>query len=321
MSTLQEFFNQPGKNGKAKGIVQKNNILKRNIIAHMAIEGECTLADLARELHVSIPTVTKLVDELLADKIIADRGKIETSGGRRPNVFGLTHSSIYFAGIEISRDQMVLMLTDLHNNVIKLEHNADFQLDDTDECLECICQTIEKFLNSSDIDRTKLMGGPQAGIILGKAEYIRQLKRHPLARAMRVDKMTLAALEATLRSYAEERALEEIPTLAMLGAREEELRAKAQLLCDALVKGGVEAQVVAEQCQVGGGSVPAQLLPTFAVAIAPARCSVDELEQALRLRERPIIGRIAHDRYLLDLRTLREEDFPAVETALFEVLS
>ena len=76
MSTLQEFFNQPGKNGKAKGIVQKNNILKRNIIAHMAIEGECTLADLARELHVSIPTVTKLVDELLADKIIADRGKI-----------------------------------------------------------------------------------------------------------------------------------------------------------------------------------------------------------------------------------------------------
>ena len=89
----------------------------------------------------------------------------------------------------------------------------------------------------------------------------------------------------------------------------------------ALVEGGVEAQVVAEQCQVGGGSVPAQLLPTFAVAIAPARCSVDELEQALRLRERPIIGRIAHDRYLLDLRTLREEDFPAVETALFEVLS
>ena len=123
MSTLQEFFSQPGKDGKAKGIVQKNNILKRNIIAHMAIEGECTLADLARELHVSIPTVTKLVDELLADKIIADRGKIETSGGRRPNVFGLTHSSIYFAGIEISRDQMVLMLTDLHNNVIKLEHN------------------------------------------------------------------------------------------------------------------------------------------------------------------------------------------------------
>ena len=167
----------------------------------------------------------------------------------------------------------------------------------------------------------KLLGGPQAGIIIGRAEYIAKLARHPLTRAMRVDKMTLAALEATLRSYAEERALEEIPTLAMLGAREEELRAKAQLLCDALVKGGVEAQVVAEQCQVGGGSVPAQLLPTFAVAIAPARCSVDELEQALRLRERPIIGRIAHDRYLLDLRTLREEDFPAVETALFEVLS
>ena len=73
MSSLQEFFNQP-ENGKAKGIVQKNNILNRNIIARMAIEGECTLADLARELHVSIPTVTKLVEELLSENIIADRG-------------------------------------------------------------------------------------------------------------------------------------------------------------------------------------------------------------------------------------------------------
>ena len=137
MSSLQEFFNQP-ENGKAKGIVQKNNILKRNIIARMAIEGECTLADLARELHVSIPTVTKLVEELLSENIIADRGKIETSGGRRPNIFGLTHSAIYFAGIEVSRDQIVMVITDLHNNIIQLEHEQDFILDDTEECLDKI---------------------------------------------------------------------------------------------------------------------------------------------------------------------------------------
>ena len=105
MISLQEFFNRP-EHAQAKGIVQKNNIIKRNIIAHMAIAGDSTLADLSKKLHISIPTVTKLVEELLAENIIADRGKIETSGGRRPNVYGLTNSAIYFAGIEVSRDQI-----------------------------------------------------------------------------------------------------------------------------------------------------------------------------------------------------------------------
>lgn len=157
MSSLQEFFSLP-ENGVAKGIVQKNNILKRNIIARMAIEGECTLADLAKELHVSIPTVTKLVEELLEEEIIADRGKIETSGGRRPNIFGLTHSAIYFAGVEVCRDQIVLVVTDLHNNIIQLETANDFKLDDTDECFETICKIIENFLKQSGIDRSKLLG-------------------------------------------------------------------------------------------------------------------------------------------------------------------
>ena len=157
MNSLQEFFNQSGCTHN-KGILQKNNILKRNIIAHMALNGECTLSDLARELHVSIPTVTKLVDELLRDDIIMDRGKIETSGGRRPNIFGLTRSSIYFAGIEVSRDQITMIVTDLHNNIIKQDQLLEFQLDDTDGCLERICVTIENFLAHCGIDREKLLG-------------------------------------------------------------------------------------------------------------------------------------------------------------------
>ena len=123
MISLQEFFNRP-EHAQAKGIVQKNNIIKRNIIAHMAIAGDSTLADLAKKLHISIPTVTKLVEELLAENIIADRGKIETSGGRRPNVYGLTNSAIYFAGIEVSRDQIVLVITDLQNNIIQSERTS-----------------------------------------------------------------------------------------------------------------------------------------------------------------------------------------------------
>ncbi len=164
----------------------------------------------------------------------------------------------------------------------------------------------------------KLLGGPQAGIIVGRKAILDQLKRHPLTRALRVDKMTLAALEATLRSYADGTAAQEIPTLAMLGMDIEALRIRAAALCTRLIAGGVRAEVVPEQGQVGGGSVPTQQLSTFSVAVQPASGSVDALEEAMRLREPPIIGRIAHDRYLLDVRTLQEEDFPSIAQALME---
>lgn len=164
----------------------------------------------------------------------------------------------------------------------------------------------------------KLLGGPQAGVIIGRKNDVDQFKRHPLTRAMRVDKMTLAALEATLRAYADGTAEQEIPTLAMLGVTPEALRTRAEALCARLTERGVRAAVIPEEDQVGGGSVPTQMLPTFAAAILPARGSVDDLETALRLRDRPIIGRIARDRYLLDVRTLREEDFDCIVQALTE---
>lgn len=156
----------------------------------------------------------------------------------------------------------------------------------------------------------KLLGGPQAGIILGKARWIEPLKSHPLARAVRVDKMTLAALEATLRTYLDpQQAIQEIPTLRMLSAKPEMLKKRAETLC-ALIRGqGAAAEVLAEQTQVGGGSVPCQLLPAYVVAVLPASGTVNDLEAALRKAARPIIGRIHHDRYLLDVRTLWDEDF------------
>ena len=158
----------------------------------------------------------------------------------------------------------------------------------------------------------KLLGGPQAGIIIGRKTMIDMLKKHPLARAVRLDKMTLAALEATLSSYLDlTRAEREIPTLAMLAVKPETLKAKADaLLAKILACGPVKAEVIPEQDQVGGGSVPTQLLDTYAVAIDPVSCSVDGLEERLRLGgETPIVGRIVRDRYLLDVRTLFEEDF------------
>lgn len=157
MISLQEFFNTPTCDS-SKGIVQKNNILKRNIITHMALHGECTLAVLSAELHISIPTVTKLVDELVQEQIITDLGKIETTGGRRPNVFGITNSVIYFAGVEVSRDQIVAVITDLRNNVIYTHTDHHFALNDSDECLHTLCDKVDTFLNDSQVDRTKLLG-------------------------------------------------------------------------------------------------------------------------------------------------------------------
>lgn len=166
----------------------------------------------------------------------------------------------------------------------------------------------------------KLLGGPQTGVILCKKEWIQTLKKHPLTRAMRVDKMTLAALEATLESYLEpEKAMEEIPTLRMLAVDPALLKLRAESLCEKLTALGVPCQVIPEQDQVGGGSVPTQLLPTWAVAVDPKRVSVDGLERRLRREaDIPIIGRIAHDRYLLDARTLWEEDFDYIASAVKE---
>ncbi len=162
----------------------------------------------------------------------------------------------------------------------------------------------------------KLLGGPQAGIIIGKKQYIDRLKRHPLTRAMRVDKLTLAALEATLRLYASGTAFEQVPTLAMLAAKPETLFARAEALARALCAAGAEAEPVSVEDQVGGGSVPMQMLPSFAVSVSPAAGrSVEALEAALRLGEPPIIGRIDHGRYLLHVRTLREADFAAIANA------
>ena len=119
----------------------------------------------------------------------------------------------------------------------------------------------------------KLLGGPQAGIIVGKKAIVDKLKKHPLTRAMRVDKMTLAALEATLRSY-DAGLVHEIPTIAMLSAAPAQLRSKADTLCTLMTAAGIAAEVVPTEGQVGGGSVPTQMLSSFAVAVQPSLFSV-----------------------------------------------
>lgn len=163
----------------------------------------------------------------------------------------------------------------------------------------------------------KLLGGPQAGIILGRKKYLDILKKHPLNRAMRVDKMTLAALEATLRSYENGNA-EEIPVIGMLAAEPVMLLQKAEQLAAMLTAAGVDVEILSTEGRVGGGSVPNHALPSYAVAFAG---EVNMLEEKLRLGLQPIIGRIHEGKYLLDVRTLFETDFSAIVEAVKEAVS
>lgn len=162
----------------------------------------------------------------------------------------------------------------------------------------------------------KLLGGPQAGIILGKKVYLDILKQHPLNRAMRIDKMTLAALEATLRSY-EAGTPEEIPVIAMLSAKPEALRPKAERLAAMLTNAGIATQLIPVEGYVGGGSVPNQSLSSWAVALDG---NVASLEETLRKGAHPIIGRIHEGRFLLDVRTLWEADFKTIVRAVQEAI-
>ena len=159
----------------------------------------------------------------------------------------------------------------------------------------------------------KLLGGPQAGIIVGKQQYIDRMKQHPLTRALRIDKMTLAALEATLLYYRdEERAMMHIPTLHLIALTSAQLKAKAEKLAALLQEASISASVVEASSQVGGGALPTQELPTFCIALDIPGYSPNQIAALLRDGNPPIIGRILKDQYLLDVRTIEEDDFPLI---------
>lgn len=169
----------------------------------------------------------------------------------------------------------------------------------------------------------KLLGGPQAGILVGTKQYIDQLKRHPLLRALRVDKMTLAGLEATLQAYLKpEQAMKDIPLLQMLGQSEENLARKAQTLADdirALDK-GYQVNIIEGQSQVGGGAFPEARLATHLVEISHPDYSESTLEQKLRQAEFPIIARTSDGKVQFDVRTLLEADSGKICQALVEMI-
>ena len=167
----------------------------------------------------------------------------------------------------------------------------------------------------------KLLGGPQAGVMVGRSDAIERCRSHPLARALRIDKLSLAALTATLRLYLDPAAaLREVPVLRMLTAGESELQARAELMRAAIAGAGVEARVIRASAKVGGGALPLLELEGPVCAADPAPLSLDELAARLRRADPPVVARAREGWLLLDPRTLDDEGAGMAAAELINVV-
>jgi L-seryl-tRNA(Ser) seleniumtransferase len=191
---------------------------------------------------------------------------------------------------------------------------AQFGLPDEPVAADSIRAGADLVLFSGD----KLLGGPQAGIIVGRNALVEKIERDPLMRALRLDKMTLAALEATLRLYLDqEKALAEVPVLRLLGLPLKELRQRAERLTQRL-RGisGISAKARDDEAFVGGGSLPDRALPTAVIELTAAGFGDAELARRLRSGNPAVLGRVQGGAVLLDLRTVFAEQEDAVVDAV-----
>ncbi|WP_416337029.1 L-seryl-tRNA(Sec) selenium transferase [Desulfitobacterium sp.] len=225
--------------------------------------------------------------------------KAHTSNYR---IEGFTHSVSGQELAELGQKYRLPVVEDLGSGSFKDGTSLGFYPEPT------IAQSVQAGISLVTFSGDKLLGGPQAGIIVGKRELIEKLKKNQLTRALRIDKLTLAALEGTLRLY-ERGETDKIPVWRMLSKPETELRAEAELL-----KNGIEelaqfkAEVQADFSQVGGGAFPTEELPTWVCGVQPQEGTVEELEAFLRTFSVPILTRIKKDWILFDPRTLLAGD-------------
>ena len=179
-------------------------------------------------------------------------------------------------------------------------------------------QSIEAGADLVTFSGDKLLGGPQAGIIIGSSDYVESVSRHPLARAVRIDKMSVAALEATLRACLDpEKAFADIPALRMLSEPADVVRARARRLKRMLGRAGeVAGEIVSEESRAGGGSLPVAEIPTWCLRLTHSSRPAEALERELRSADTPVLGRVKDGALLLDLRTVADAELPVLAKAI-----
>ena len=222
-------------------------------------------------------------------------------------VVGFTESADLQTLATVAHDHEVLLLHDLGSGAL-LDSSA-YGLSEEPKIQDSIQAGVDLVACSAD----KMLGGPQAGLLVGRADLVDRVIKHPFARAVRVDKMTIAALAATLDLYLTQD-IASLPVWTMIGASLQGLEARARAWQVKLADRGYRTEVVSGESTVGGGSLPGERLPTSLLAVQPKRGSADRLLRRLRDHDPPVIARIEQDQVLLDPRTvLEDEDVGLIE--------
>ena len=266
----------------------------------------------ARMVEVGTTNRTRIED--YASAITPKTAAIMKVHASNFQVVGFTESVDLKPLATVTRQHQLLLLHDLGSGAL---------LDTTAVGLAAEPRIQDSLLSGVDLlasSADKLLGGPQAGLLLGRSDLVERVMKHPLARAVRVDKLTTAALAATLDLYLTQ-SLAEVPIWGMLRASTESLRSRAQAWLRRLAELGVVAEVTAAESTVGGGSLPGERLPTSVLAITPRQGGAMELLRRLREHEPPLIGRIADERVLLDPRTVLPDEDDVVVDAVAGALS
>jgi len=235
--------------------------------------------------------------------------KIHTSNYK---IIGFTKEVTNEELAEIGRESGVLTMEDLGSGVLVDFSKYGVKKEPTVQ--ESIASGIDIVTFSGD----KLLGGPQAGIIVGKKKYIDRLKKNQLLRALRVSKMTLAALEPTLRYYLDEReAVAEIPTLKMILEDADRVRERAVKLCELLKEKGVEGVLMDTEATIGGGSMPGETVKSYGVSVEG---NPVDLEREFRLGTPHIVGMIRNDRFILDTKAIMDSELDIVAVRAADIV-
>ncbi len=214
---------------------------------------------------------------------------------------------------KLARDKKLISIEDLGSGVLVDFAKYGYKKEPT------VQESLKSGIDVVTFSGDKLLGGPQAGIIVGKRQYIEKMKRNNLLRTLRVSKLTIAALEVTLREYLDEsEAIKNIPTLRMILEGKDEVEKRAHILYEKLkTLETLEVDLVETNAMIGGGSMPTELMDSFGVAISYVGSSIVKLERVLRNNSLSIVGRIQGGRLILDCKTLNEDDMDSI----YEILS
>ncbi len=232
--------------------------------------------------------------------------KVHTSNYR---ILGFTKEVSLKELVELSKRTEIPVIEDLGSGVLIDLQKYGLSYEPT------VQDSVKAGVDVITFSGDKLLGGPQAGIIVGRKKYIEEMKKNPLTRALRVDKLTMAALEATLKLYLDdETVVNRIPTLKMITEQKASIEGRARELYNSLMALGISIDIAIKDdfSQVGGGSLPLEQLPTKVLAIKSEKISSARLEEGLRRGKVPIITRIQEDQIIMDLRTIKERDYSII---------